>query len=108
MFNVQELATAVAHNIDVTIIVFNVSAFGNVKRYQKESYCAQYISVDLHNPDMEMMGRSFGMTQLRAETPDALRAAPTMPHPRPNLIEVLFSEVPIIWKLIRRPSSASN
>ena len=62
MFDVQELATAVAHNIDVTIIVFNVSAFGNVKRYQKESYCALYISVDLHNPDMEIMGRSFGMT----------------------------------------------
>ena len=33
MFNVQELSTEVAHNIDVTIIVFNVSAFGNVKRY---------------------------------------------------------------------------
>ena len=62
MFNVQELSTAVAHNVDVTIIVFNVRAFGNVKRYQKESYSAQYISVDLHNPDMEMMGRSFGMT----------------------------------------------
>ena len=62
MFNVQELSTVVADNIDGTIIVFSVSAFGNVKRYQKESYCARYISVDLHNPDMEMMGRSFGMT----------------------------------------------
>ena len=61
MFNVQEPSTVVAHDIDVTVIVFNVSAFGNVKRYQKESYCARYISVDLHNPDMEMMDRSFGM-----------------------------------------------
>ena len=36
MFNVQVLSTAVAHNVDVTIIVFNDSAFGNVKHYQKE------------------------------------------------------------------------
>jgi len=110
MFNVQELSTAVAHNIDVTIIVFNDSAFGNVKRYQKESYGARYIGVDLHNPDMEMLGRSFGMTALRAETPDALRAAlkEADAAPGPALIEVPFGEVPSIWKLIRRPSSASN
>ena len=57
MFNVQELSTAVAHNIDVTIIVFNDSAFRNVKRYQKESYGARYIGVDLRNPDMEMLGQ---------------------------------------------------
>ena len=62
MFNVEELSIAVALNIDVTIIFFNVSALGNVKRYQNESYCARYIIANLHNPDMEMMGRSFSMT----------------------------------------------
>lgn len=110
MFNVQELSTAVAHGIDVVIIVFNDSAFGNVKRYQKESYGGRYIGVDLHNPDFVMLGRSFGMTALRAETPDALRKAlqEADATPGPALIEVPFEEVPSIWKLIRRPSSAAN
>ena len=110
MFNVQELSTAVAHNIDVTIIVFNDSAFGNVKRYQKENYGARYIGVDLHNPDLQMLGRSFGMTALRAETPEALRTAlqEADAAPGPALIEVPLGEVPSIWNLIRRPSSAAN
>lgn len=110
MFNVQELSTAVAHGIDVVIIVFNDSAFGNVKRYQKDSYGGRYIGVDLHNPDFVMLGRSFGMTALRAETPNALRDALREANstPGPALIEVPFQEVPSIWKLIRRPSSAGN
>lgn len=110
MFNVQELSTAVAHGIDVVIIVFNDSAFGNVKRYQKDSYGGRYIGVDLHNPNFVMLGRSFGMTALRAETPNALRDALREANstPGPALIEVPFQEVPSIWKLIRRPSSAGN
>ena len=110
MFNVQELSTAVAHDIDVVIIVFNDSAYGNVKRYQKDSYGGRYIGVDLHNPDLVMLGRSFGMTALRAETSaalgDALKEAESTPGPA--LIEVPFEEVPSIWELIRRPSSAAN
>ena len=110
MFNVQELSTAIAHGIDVVIIVFNDSAYGNVKRYQKESYGGRYIGVDLHNPYLVMLGRSFGMTALRAETSaalgDALKEADSTPGPA--LIEVPFEEVPSIWKLIRRPSSAAN
>ena len=104
------LSTAVAHDIDVVIIVFNDSAYGNVKRYQKDSYGGRYIGVDLHNPDLVMLGRSFGMTALRAETSaalgDALKEAESTPGPA--LIEVPFEEVPSIWELIRRPSSAAN
>ena len=110
MFNVQELSTAVAHDIDVTIVVFNDGAYGNVKRYQKESYGGRYIGVDLHNPDLVMLGRSFGMTALRAATPEALRDAFHEAEEKagPALIDVPFKEVPSIWKLIRRPSSAAN
>ena len=33
---------------------------------------------------MEMLGRTFGMTSLRAETPDALRAALKEPDAAPG------------------------
>ena len=38
MFNVQELATAVRHNIKLVAVVFNDGADGNVQRIQKLSY----------------------------------------------------------------------
>ncbi|MFT6582680.1 MAG: acetolactate synthase-1/2/3 large subunit [Alphaproteobacteria bacterium] len=109
MFNVQELSTAVAHGIDVVTIVFSDSAFGNVKRFQKENYGGRHISVELHNPDFAALAQTFGMTGIRAETPEALRAAlrEAFAAPGPALIEVPVGEMPSIWKLIQRPSSAS-
>src|SRR5262249_22558603 len=38
MFNVQELATAVQHNIAVSILVFDDGAFGNVRRIQESQF----------------------------------------------------------------------
>ncbi len=107
MFNVQELSTAVAHNIAVVAIVFADGAFGNVKRIQKEGYGGRHIAVDLHNPDFTALAGCFGMLGLRAETPEQLRAAlrEAFAAGGPALIEVPVGEMPNIWKLIRRPPS---
>jgi acetolactate synthase-1/2/3 large subunit len=107
MFNVQELSTAVAHNIAVVAIVFSDGAFGNVKRIQKDGYGGRHIAVDLHNPDFAALAGCFGMLGLRAETPERLRAAlrEAFAAGGPALIEVPVGEMPNIWKLIRRPPS---
>ena len=107
MFNVQELSTAVAHNIAVVAIVFADGAFGNVKRIQKDGYGGRHIAVDLHNPDFAALAGCFGMLGLRAETPEQLRAALRQAFAAggPALIEVPVGEMPNIWKLIRRPPS---
>ena len=110
MLNVQELSSAVAHNIDVTCIVFADKAYGNVKRFQKEGYGGRHIAVDLHNPEFAKMAETYGMTGIYADGPDALAAAlkETMDTPGPALIEVPIGEVPNTWALIKRPSSAGN
>ncbi len=107
LFNVQELSTAVAHNIAVVAIVFADGAFGNVKRIQKEGYGGRHIAVDLHNPDFAALAGCFGMLGLRAESPEQLRAALRQAFAAggPALIEVPVGEMPNIWKLIRRPPS---
>jgi acetolactate synthase-1/2/3 large subunit len=107
MFNVQELSTAVAHGLDVVVVLFNDGAFGNVKRIQKTSYGGRTIAVDLHNPDFVALARSFGMRGERAETPDALASAlrDALAAHAPALIEVPVGELPNIWSLIRRPPS---
>jgi acetolactate synthase-1/2/3 large subunit len=106
MFNVQELSTAVTHNIGVVSIVFNDGAFGNVKRIQKENFGGRHIAVDLYNPDFAALARCFNMLGLRAETPEQVRAAlrEAFAAGGPALIEVPVGELPNIWKLIRRPS----
>ena len=108
MFNVQEMATAVAHGIDVVAIVMNDGAFGNVKRIQQTQYGGRMIGVDLRNPDFVALAHSFGMRGMKAETPEALRVAlkQAFGRPGPALIEIPVGELPSIWGLIQRPPSA--
>ncbi len=73
MFNVQELASAVQHNIPVVIVLMNDGAFGNVRRFQVEAFGNRIIASDLKNPDFMKLADSFGVMGLRATTPDELR-----------------------------------
>ena len=108
MFTVQEMSTAVAHNIGVVEVVFNDGAFGNVKRSQRVNYGGRHIACDLTNPDFPMLARSFGMMGRRVATAEELRAAlrEAFAAGGPALIDVTVpGEMPSIWKLLRRPPS---
>src|SRR5690606_31656079 len=104
MFTVQELSTAVRHNIPLVAIVFSDDAYGNVRRIQKESYGGRTIASDLLNPDFQKLADAFGVAPFRAEKPDALRSAIKEAYDinGPSLIEVPIGEVPsvnsIIWR----------
>ncbi|MBW8298324.1 MAG: acetolactate synthase [Hydrogenophaga sp.] len=90
MFGVQELATAVQHNIAVVAVVFNNNAFGNVRRDQATVYEGRLIGSDLANPDFVALGKSFGVASERADSPAALEEAVkrALASGRPALIEV--------------------
>ncbi len=90
MFGVQELATAVQHNIAVVAIVFNNNAYGNVLRDQKQTYSGRYIGSDLTNPDFVKLGESFGVKSFRATSPNELKSMITeaLKLNAPVLIEV--------------------
>ena len=108
MFTVQELATAVHHDIPVTAIVFDNKAYGNVKTIQRNNYGGRHIAVDLTNPDFVAMARAFGMRADRAETPEDFEAtlASHLAEDKPSLIEVPVGEMPNVRSLVRRPPSA--
>ncbi len=99
MFNVQELATAVQHGIDVVTVVFNDGAFGNVKRMQEDDYGGRVIASELRNPDFIKLAESFGVGAARAETPAALRAAldKAFSTGGAHLIEVPIAKMPDPW-----------
>jgi acetolactate synthase I/II/III large subunit len=105
MYNVQELATAALHGIDVVAIVFADGAYGNVRRMQKNDYGNKLIAVDLLNPNFPKMADSYGIAGVRATSPDELRRelGAALKRRGPSLIEVPVGEMPDPWPTLIMP-----
>ncbi|MGI9380682.1 MAG: thiamine pyrophosphate-dependent enzyme [Methyloligellaceae bacterium] len=90
LFGVQELATAVQHNINLVAVVFNNQAFGNVRRDQNTVYDGRLLGADLSNPDFVKLAESFGAKGVRVATPTELKQEITAAFMEsgPVLIEV--------------------
>ncbi len=90
MFGVQELATAVKYNIGLVTLIFNNSAFGNVRRDQQNWYKGNLIGADLKNPDFVKMAESFGAAGYRVDSPKSLQPVleQALADNKPCLIDV--------------------
>src|ERR1700736_2674309 len=75
MFGVQELATAVQFNIGVVVLVFNNTAYGNVRRDQRERFDGRVVASDLVNPDFVRLAESFGVSAARVTSLETFRPA---------------------------------
>src|SRR5262249_52460318 len=95
IYNLAELATQAQHGLPVVSIVFNDSAFGNVKRTQQQQFGGRMIAADLVNPDFVAVAHAFGITAERVASPEALGAAlrSALAARRPALIEVTVGEM---------------
>nr|MBA3236303.1 thiamine pyrophosphate-binding protein [Chloroflexota bacterium] len=84
LFTATELATAVAHDLDVTVLVHDDAAFGSIAEYQRRFHGRSY-ATDLHNPDLVAFARSFGVPAERvdavADLPAAMARATAAPGP---------------------------
>jgi acetolactate synthase I/II/III large subunit len=103
MFTATEMATAMRHRIPLVTIVFNDSAFGNVRRIQRERFGNRLIASDLANPDFVAFGKSFGAEAVRARSPQQLREALRRAFAHrdgPTLIEVPVGDLPSPWEFI--------
>jgi len=77
MYGASELATAVKYNVPVVVLVYNDSAYGNVKRIQEQRFgYNRTIASDLVNPDIVKFADSFGCFAIRSEnSAEGLRLA---------------------------------
>ena len=96
MFNVQELATAAMHRINVIALVFNDNAYGNVMRSQIAQFDGRAVGSRLENPDFVKLGQAFGVRSVRVHEPDELTAAIVEASgiDAPSLIEVPVGMMP--------------
>ena len=74
LFTSQELATAVAQELDLIVLVFNDNAFGAIKTFQDRMFGGRRIGTDLANPDLMKLGEAFGVNSARV-APEELGGA---------------------------------
>ncbi len=106
LFTATELATAVQHQIPVTLVVHDNGAYLNVKRMQTEKFGAdRTIASTLTNPDFVKFGESFGVQSARAETPEEFRSAlqAAVDHDGPSLVVLSMAEGGNPWPFLKMP-----
>jgi acetolactate synthase-1/2/3 large subunit len=95
-YNVQELSTMVQQKIPLIAVVFNDSAYGNVKRIQEMRFGGRTIASTLHNPDMLKLAEAYGVEGRRAGSPAELKSTldDALKRNGPVLIEVPVGPMP--------------
>ena len=75
--NLNELATAVAHNIPVIIVIMNNSVLGMVRQWQTLFFGQRYSNTVLSDrkTDFVKLAEAFGAVGMRAETPEEFSEA---------------------------------
>ena len=66
MFTIQDLMTAVEHNIPVILFVFNDQGYGVERRHQDHLY-GRRSGVDIQSPDFVGLAKSFGAHGVRVD-----------------------------------------
>jgi acetolactate synthase-1/2/3 large subunit len=91
MLESQELATAMALNLPIVLIIVRNNAYGNMKRDQIRHYGGRVIGTELHLPDLCALAASYGVESERVAKPDALLPAikRALAQGKPALLDVL-------------------
>ena len=100
LFTATELATAVQHDIPVTILLHDNKAYGNVRTIQRERFGPdRTIASDLRNPDFVDFVRSFGAKAERAADPAELESKlrDAIAHPGPAVVVIETGDVASPW-----------
>ncbi len=91
MLENQELATAAALKLPISMIVVRNDAYGNMKRDQIKHYGGRVIGTDLHLPDLCALAGSYGIESERVAQPNALLPAiqRALAFGKPVLLDVI-------------------
>ena len=89
MFTIQDLMTAVEHNIPVILFVFNDQGYGVERRHQDHLY-GRRSGVDIQSPDFVGLAKSFGAHGVRVDDLSKVGEAVSevLNIKKPTLIEV--------------------
>ncbi len=103
MFTATELATAVQHNIPVTLVLHDNGAYGNVRTIQRERFGPdRTIASTLQNPDFVAFVESFGAWAAEADDAKTLekQLSAAIAHDGPAVVVIKTGDVPSPWPLL--------
>ena len=91
MLETQEMATAAAWNVPISIIVIRNGAYGNMKRDQIRHWGGRVIGTDLPLPDFCVLAAAYGIEAQRVERPPELPVAMkrALSLGKPSLLDVV-------------------
>jgi acetolactate synthase-1/2/3 large subunit len=75
LMNGQELATAVAHDCRMLVIVVDNGTYGTIRMHQEREYPARVSGTSLVNPNFAALARAYGGWAATVETTDAFGPA---------------------------------
>ncbi|WP_041794218.1 thiamine pyrophosphate-dependent enzyme [Pararhodospirillum photometricum] len=75
LMNGQELATAVAHGLDLLVIVINNGMYGTIRMHQEKRYPGRVIGTTLANPDFAALAQAYGARGYSVATTEAFAPA---------------------------------
>ncbi len=89
----MEVMTAVNYGIALTIVLFNNSTMGLIRKNQHYLYNSRFIDCDFINPDYALLAQSFGIVHRRLESEADLAQLETVDfHHGVNLIEIMLDQ----------------
>ena len=93
MMTGQELATAMAEQLDIIIIVPNNGMYGTIRMHQERRYTERVHGTSLVNPNFAKLAESYGAHGVQVTTNEAFDAAfeDALTRKGPVLIEALMS-----------------
>jgi len=71
----MELMVAVNYRLPLSVVMFNNSTMGLIRKNQSQQYQGRYIDCDFTNPDYAQLAAAFGIQHRRIETEADLDAA---------------------------------
>jgi len=88
--NIQELATAVQHELPVNIAILNNGFLGMVRQWQELFFGRRYSYTTLKNPDFVKVAEAYGAAGIRVERPEDVRPAIDRAIETPNCVVLDF------------------
>jgi acetolactate synthase-1/2/3 large subunit len=100
--NCQELATAVAYDVQVKVAIFNNGYLGMVRQWQELFYDRRYSATKLSEINFVKLADAFGAHGIRVDSPNEVAPAikEALAVPKPVIIDFRVEPEECVWPMV--------
>jgi acetolactate synthase I/II/III large subunit len=108
--NIQELATAVEHNVDIKVLIMNNYFLGMVRQWQDRFYNQRFSYSSMSVPNFTKLAEAYGARGFRIEKSNELAATmkEALAAPGPVLVDIVIPKDEVVMPMIPPGGSMSE